>query len=197
MNNSFAPIQTRPLSADTAVLRCDGVLAPRVTPESPADRAMTDLRKVPAVTATAEMQADEALQRMIHAGVRLLLVVDGRDSVKGVVTARDIMGERPVKAAQDEGIPRDAVQVKHVMSKVSELEAINLDKVEHSRVGDVVETLKKSGRQHALVVTSLDGGGEAVCGLFSATQVGRQLGVEVSPEGPAQTFAELERSLAS
>ncbi|WP_018935715.1 CBS domain-containing protein [Thioalkalivibrio sp. ALJ24] len=197
MNNSFAPIQTRPLSADTAVLRCDGVLAPRVTPESPADRAMTDLRKVPAVTTMADMRADEALQRMIHAGVRLLLVVDAQDSVKGVVTARDIMGEGPVRAAQEEGIPRDAVEVKHVMSKVSELEAMDLDKVEHSRVGDVVRTLKKSGRQHALVVMRRDDGSEAVCGLFSATQVGRQLGVEVSPEGPAQSFAELERSLAS
>jgi hypothetical protein len=59
---------------------------------------------------------------MITRGVRLLLVVDDLESVLGVITANE------------------------------RVEVIELAEVERARVGHVLETLRRAGRQHALVV---------------------------------------------
>ena len=76
------------------------------------------------------------------------------------------------------------------------LEALNLADVRVAKVGHIVATLKKSGRQHALVVEVGDGGRHKVRGVFSATQIARQLGVAIQPSQVAFTFSEIEATLA-
>jgi hypothetical protein len=59
----------------------------------------------------------------------------------------------------------------------------------------VLETLRRDGRQHALVVEP-DGARTMVRGIFSISQIARQLGVEV-PGGAevARTFSEIESAI--
>ena len=65
-------------------------------------------------------------------------------------------------------------------------------------VGHILETLKSIGRQHAIVVeTDTAGGGEVVRGIFSATNIGRRLGVPIQTFEVARTFADIEAALAS
>jgi hypothetical protein len=59
-----------------------------------------------------------------------------------------------------------------------------------------VATLKKAGRQHAVVVERDARGRQLVRGLFSATQVARQLGVAIQTSEVARTFSEIEAMLA-
>lgn len=66
--------------------------------------------------------------------------------------------------------------------------------VSEARVGDIIQTLKRTGRQHALVIARTPDG-PAIRGIFSARQVGRQLGVQIDTTGIAYTFAELEAAL--
>ncbi|MGH8718732.1 MAG: CBS domain-containing protein, partial [Burkholderiales bacterium] len=65
-----------------------------------------------------------------------------------------------------------------------------------AKVGHVVTTLRRAGRQHALIV-ELDAQSkrQIVRGLFSASQVARQLGVPVHTTEVARTFAEIEATL--
>ena len=51
-----------------------------------------------------------------------------------------------------------------------------------ARVGDIVGTLKRMGRQHALVVDRDPVGEQTIRGVLSTTQIGRQLGK------PIETF---------
>ena len=81
------------------------------------------------------------------------------------------------------------------MTPRDELEALSLADVAESSVGDIIETLKRTGRQHALVVERTSEG-RAICGIFSARQIGRQLGMQLNTAGIAYTFAELEAALA-
>lgn len=61
-----------------------------------------------------------------------------------------------------------------------------------ARVGHVVETLRRAGRQHALVVDAE----RKVRGIFSLSQVARQLGVPLGTAGEvARTFAEIEAAI--
>jgi CBS domain containing-hemolysin-like protein len=126
--------------------------------------------------------------------VRLLLVVDEQhETVLGIITATDILGERPLLAATARALRRDELTVADVMTPAADLEAIHLDDVDTARVGHVVETLRRSGRQHALVI---DRGAE-VRGIFSLSQIGRQLGISVAAAGEtALTFSQIEAALA-
>ncbi|NNM01466.1 MAG: hypothetical protein HKO62_12005, partial [Gammaproteobacteria bacterium] len=54
-----------------------------------------------------------------------------------------------------------------------------------------------TGHQHALVVEQMpDGDGYYTRGIFSLTQIGRQLGVEIDTSDRARSFADIEKMVA-
>src|SRR5688572_11230483 len=79
----------------------------RVQLDSPAGDVMTDLTRVSAVIVLSGDTVDEAHRRMVQRGVRLLLVVDQDRRVLGVITANDVLGEKPVQVAVQQGLHRD------------------------------------------------------------------------------------------
>ncbi len=174
----------------------------RVLANSPATDVMTDLSRVVAVTIAAGASVDEAHQAMITRRVRALFVVDDASVVLGIVTANDILGEKPIQIAQDRGVRHVEVLVSEVMTPAKLLEAMELQDVLQVRVGDIVETLKRSGRQHALVIES--GSTDAISatltvrGIFSLTQIARQLGLPPQVgRDVASTFAEIEAAIGA
>lgn len=195
MNVQFARVASHPLGS-ARPHRLNEETPKLVTLDSPATDVMTDLRRVQVVTVEPDERAEMALQEMIHAGVRLLLVTSTSDEVVGLLTARDLMGERPVKVASEERISHDQVRVEQVMTPRESIDALNIADVRRARVGDIVVTLRDAGRQHALVMDPLPKG-EVVCGIFSVTQIGRQLGLEISANGHAQSFVELAKLLGA
>ena len=189
------PLHHHPLPAGTPVIEFDHGRPGSVTPDSPATDVMTDLRHTPAFTTDADAPANQALQKMMHAGVRLLLVTNSARHVVGLITARDLMGEKPVRAATENQIPRDAVTVAQCMVPQQHIEVLDYAEVLRSTVAEIVLTLRHSGRQHALVLEA--DGKPVVRGIFSAVRVGRQLGVELQASGQMQSFAELEQAIAA
>jgi hypothetical protein len=71
-----------------------------------------------------------------------------------------------------------------------------MDDVRLAKVGHIVATLKAAGRQHAMVVDHDEQGRQKVRGIFSASQIARQLGVVIQTTEIARTFAEVEAMLA-
>jgi CBS domain-containing protein len=176
--------------------------AGHVRPDSPATEVMTDLSRVAAVTTRAFATLDEAEQAMIAHGVRALFVVDDDRAVLGMITATDVLGERPIQLSQQRGIRHDEVIVREVMTPADRMEAMDFDDVQHARVGDVVATLRLSGRQHALVIEHAPAGAAGpahmVRGIFSLTQIARQLGVPPqSAHDLERTFVAIEAALSS
>jgi len=174
----------------------------RVQANSPATDVMTDLSRVVAITTATGTSIDEAHQAMITHRVRTLFVVDDERVILGVITANDILGGKPIQIAMDRGVRHVEVLVHEVMTPADLLEAMELQDVLQVRVGDIVETLKHSGRQHALVIES--GSADAtsatrtVRGIFSLTQIARQLGLPPQVGGNvARTFAEIEAAIGA
>jgi CBS-domain-containing membrane protein len=168
----------------------------RVTPASPALDVMTDLRQVTALTTTLNARADDALQQMIQGGVKLLLVADEGRRVLGLLTATDLAGEKPVRVAQQLGVKRGDLLVRDIMTGWDRLELIAMEDIERATVADLVATLKQTGRQHALALDQCEGQ-PAIRGLFSATQIGRQLGAAVVTAGKASSFADLGKAIGA
>jgi len=165
----------------------------RVTLDDPAFSVMTDLRNVPAAATNPAEPISKAHAQMIQRGVRLLFVLDGGGTLQGVITATDLLGEKPMRFMQDRGVTHSEITVADIMTPASMLEAIPLQDVAQMRVGHIVATHKAVRRQHLMVAEE---GGRRVRGIFSAAQVARQLGLELQTMEIAQTFADVEAALS-
>ncbi len=185
------------LPADASILEPPPIPVERVTMEHPALTVMTDLRQVKAIAIPPSMLVEPALQVMIYAKVRLVIVLDHDACVTGLVSARDLMGEEPVRVAREQQLHHNQITVEQVMTSLAQIEPLHIHDVESASVGDVVRNLRDNGRQHALVIEPAEGKNYWVRGIFSVTQIGRHLGVTISPDGHAQSFAELEHLLAA
>ena len=173
-----------------------------VQADSPATAVMTDLSRVAAVTTRSFATVDEAHRSMIAHGVRALFVVDAQATVLGILTSTDVLGEKPIQVAEQRGKRHDEVFVREVMTPADRLEAMDFEEVLHARVGDVIASLRRSGRQHALVIESApaDAASPActVRGIFSLTQIARQLGLPPqSVHDVPRTFAEIEAAIGA
>nr|MDP2191534.1 CBS domain-containing protein [Rhodoferax sp.] len=180
-----------------AICLPDDFYAPKpVREDSPAIDVMTDLKKVSAATVDASESIAQASQKMIARRVRLLLVVDAKNQIEGLITARDTMGEKPVKLLQERGGKHEELTVGDLMVPRNLIDVLDIDTVSRADVGSIIATLKNSGRQHALLVESdRVSGGQIVRGIFSATQIARQLGVAIPIFEVAHTFAEIAAAL--
>lgn len=197
MSIPYRALPSYTLRPNTSFYRYGQGLPKRVTPDSGALDVMTDLKRVKAVTITPDATLDNALQKMIHAEVRLLLVTDAQGTVLGLVTARDVRGEKPVNYLARTRSAREEIRVEHIMTPNEKIQVLHIDDVTRASVGDIILTLKEAGRQHALVLEkSASGEGDIIRGIFSITQIGKQLGVDIQPSGRVQSFAELEAVLA-
>lgn|SRR3990167_4781501 len=169
---------------------------PAVTVDSAAILVMTDLSQVPSATIIAEATLDEANQSMLVRGVRLLLVVGESNNIDGVVTSVDILGEKPVLVAQKRQSRRGDLRIADVMVPVDKMEALGIEDVKKACVGNIVATLKSDGRAHAIVVGQEQDGKQSLLGIFSASQIAHQLGVQFHTHEMARTFAEIEAVIA-
>lgn len=195
MSRIYQPLSRRPLLAG-AQIQHPVPPGKAVRLDSPALQVMTDLRKIPAATIDADAPLDAANRFMIRRGVRLLLVADDRRQILGLITATDILGERPVTFAVERVVNRQDILVHDIMTPRERLEVLWHAELVSAEVGHVVATLKTTGRQHALVAEAgADGTGQTVCGIFSLSQIARQLGVTIASAEVASTFAEIEAAL--
>lgn len=196
MIGDFKPRHSIPLQAGTTYCRPKPVVD-WVRLDNPAMDVMTDFRLVKPKTTEADVLIDDALEQMKEKGVRLLLVIDESDEIIGVITAKDIQGERPIKIIQETKTSRSELRVEDIMTPQSEIHVLNMMSVEEAQVGHIVRTLHDLKQQHVLVV-ELDekSGGQKVRGLFSTSQITKQMHADsVDDVSPADTFAEIVKTV--
>ena len=168
-------------------------LLERVTLDDPAFSVLTDLTQVTPATIGPDRSIDHANAMMLERRVRLLFVVGGDRFVSGVITATDLLGEKPMRFVQERGGARSDVLVSDIMTPFERMDAIDMQDVAQMRVGHIVATLKSVRRQHLLAA---DEGGRRLRGLFSTSRIAKQLGVELTTSDIARTFAEIEAALS-
>jgi len=197
MATEYSPLPMFPLNPGASYFAPRQDLPERVKLSDPAVLAMTDLRQVAAVTIEANTPLDKALQRMIDGGVKLLLVINPQHTVIGLITATDIQGEKPMTFLKEVSVRYEDILVRDIMTPRERLEVLRYEDVLRVRIGDVVATLKAAGRQHALVMDmDVQELRKSVRGIFSATQLGRQLGTPVYTHEALTSFAALRSAVA-
>ncbi|MDH3451548.1 MAG: CBS domain-containing protein [Gammaproteobacteria bacterium] len=192
MSHSFTPLSHIGLQPDVSFER------PPQPPylshrEGPALEAMTDFKYVDPVTVAPATPIDEALDKMKRTGVRSLLVTGAEQVIVGLVTAGDIQGEKPIKLSQENRIPHSEFTVEMVMTPQRDIVVLNYLSVRNAQIGHIQETLHQLGRQHILVVHVDEQSGEQqVCGMFSTSQINKQLHIHTEVEvARAHSLAEI------
>jgi CBS domain-containing protein len=194
MTLDYAALPLRRLRSGARLRAATPHSGERLTLDSRALSVMTDFAVVPAATIEPDASVDDANRSMIRRGVRSLIVVDHAQRVLGIITATDILGERPMQVALQHGVTHAEVPVREVMTPLDRMEAVPIDALIDAKIGHVAATLRNAGRQHALVVeTGADG--DIVRGIFSLTQIAADLGISIEATAVAATFAEVEAAL--
>ena len=180
-----------PVGINAALVQANERLARKVRLDSPALDVMTDLAQVTPAAIEHSATMVTANQSMIQMGVRLLFVRGVGGRLAGLITATDILGEKPMRLVQERGIKHGDILVEDLMTPLALLEAVSIDDVAHAQVGHIVATLEQVGRQHLLVAETGRADHREIRGIFSSSQIARQLGAEISGSHAAGSFSEL------
>ncbi len=162
---------------------------------------MTDLENASAITVPGITPIDQALEHMIQSGVRSLFVLDNESRVIGLITSYDIQGEKPIRYLQSLDCThrtccRDDVHVIDIMEPMDKLKNLDFKKVRNATVGNIVATFKRVERKHLVVVDhNRDQAEPTIRGIFSATQLERQLGMTLVATSTTHSFADVEQAL--
>lgn len=195
MAQDYQPLPFHHLDSGARYFRPRQSLPERVTAADPALAAMTDLGQVTAYTTELTTPLSKALDLMIKRGVRLLLVNNVDRQIIGLITSRDIEGEKPARILAKAGGAWEDLLVADIMTLQPRMEVLLMEEVATARVGDIIATLRQADRQHALVVDAdPETGRPAVRGLFSLSQIGLQLGLDIHPTQQSTTYADLARA---
>jgi len=196
MGISYQALQSKKIFKESILSQPVHLQASSVSFDDPAIVAMTDFNRITPITIESSATIDVANEKMINLGVRLLFVTDQERSVCGIITANDILGERPVQYIKEHGGMHEDILVLDIMTRKEAFDAVRINDVARYKVGDIVETIKNSGRHHVLVIEDLDDHA-SIRGIFSITQVSRQIGEKIEFNNRANTFAELEHALVA
>ena len=132
---------------------------------------------------------------MIKRGIRILLVCDVDDNIIGLLTSRDIAGDKPHHILAKAGGVREDLRVSDIMTLRPKLELLSMEDIQRARVGDLIATLRQVDRRHALV---LDRDPEtdkpAVRGIFSPSQISLRLGLNIDPSRQVTLYADFENA---
>lgn len=200
MTKKFMPLPTIRVSSDVKFIH------PKVSHsvtklEDPAIRAMIDLKRVkPLLISPNKRMYDARIEMQTEDHLHIVLVVDDNDKLVGFLSLQKILCEIPVKLTENERVRRKEILVQDVMRPIEDIIVFEYDQLKSAKVGDVIETLSKAEQHYALVLKHDDViGGPVVRGVFLASLIGKQLGIDVTSEKPdqAKSLADLMRTFLS
>jgi CBS domain-containing protein len=147
-------------------------------PSDPAIHAITDFTREHPVTVGEERQIDDALEDMIHLGVRAMLVMR-EQRIVGLVTSYDIQGERPLQFLQTSNYRRhQEIRVGHIMTPWDKLLAVDWENILAARAGDLLHALEAAEMTHLLVIEDRKKSASPIVrALVSRARLARQIRV--------------------
>jgi len=196
MNNEFQNLPYNLLSSGTLITHNRRSRSVKIALEDAAYSVMTDFNHIRPFSTSGDANIEQINNKMIACGVRLLFVAEQDEVLLGLVTYNDIFGEKPLQYMQEHGGKREEILARDIMTPHDQLEVLQLSDILTARVGDIVETIKSSGRQHILVCENQPDGSHVITGLFSSTQIENRLQIKIEMSPRANTFVDIERALA-
>jgi len=197
MNNDYRSLPHKLLSPGATINQVRSAEEKPVIFNDRAEAVLTDFRHNRLFSISPAATVEQINDKMIACGVRMLFVTEANGILLGLVTYNDVSGEKPVRYIQEHGGTRGEILTRDIMTPLERLEALRREDVDKASVGDIVDTIEQTGRQHMLVIDTLDDGTQVITGMVSASHIEKLLGIKLELSSRANTFADLERALTS
>lgn len=193
---TYTPINTLALREGVGYLHPPGL--PAIAHwHDPAQQVLVDFKYMRAETIGADESIDAALALMRVCSYHVLLVTDKEDKILGLISAEDLLGEKPLKAIQERRLARADISVRMVMTPQKAVLVFDIETLRHAKVGHIVSTLH-AHKQHYALAVKIDETHktQTVRGLFSLSLIAKQLGEDVASDVPeAHSIAELQHDV--
>jgi CBS domain containing-hemolysin-like protein len=166
--------------------------------EDAALHAMVDFKYTKPETIRPDESLDTALNAIANCSYHALLVVNHEGNVLGLVSAEDLLGEKPLKVIQERHIPRADIPVQLMMIPQAAILTIDVEHLRHAKVGHIIRTLQAHKQHFALIVKMEEGNShiQKIRGLFSLSLLSKQLGYDVTSDlAEAHSIVELQYNL--
>lgn len=161
-----------------------------LSPLSSALEFFTDFKKHVPLTIEGATPAESVETLMLHAHVKLKLVVDAEDEFIGTISLDDL-DEQHFMALVAMGHAHNEILVKDLMRPKADIMALHLADLEQATINDVIKVLQRKGQQHCLV---MDHSSTQIRGLISASDVARRLHIPIHIER-VPTFVDIFSSV--
>lgn len=160
---------------------------------SPAMEVFTDFTRQNPLMLEQNTSIDGAREMMKSTHIKLFLVIDIHESFRGVITLEDLLSEKVMKEMGQFRLRRNELTVEQVMTPKSRLRAINFNELQLRNVGDLLDTMQKSGERHVLVV---DTQSFSIRGIVSAHSIARMMHVPIVISERAVSFSDICKAVA-
>ena len=197
MNSEYQSLPRKLMTPNTVLWKSRDSATNQITLKDNAKTVLTDLSHTRPFSISSTATIDQINEKMMGCGVRLLFVVEADGVLHGLVTYNDIFGEKPVRYIQEHGGSREDILVQDIMTPLAQLEALQYEDIIKASVGDILETIMDTGRQHMVVTRSMEDGSQVIAGLYSSTHIEKILRMKIEFSPRANTFAELKRVLTA
>ena len=195
MANDYQILPHRLLSPGATINQAQSSDSKPITLDDKAEVVLTDFKHTRPLSITATATLDETNSKMIASGVRLLFVTEADGVLQGLITYTDVFGEKSIRYISEHGGSREEILAQDIMTPLARLEVLRYEDVVKASVGDIVETIKTAGRQHMLVIATLEDDTQLITGIFSSTRIEKLLDIKIELSARAHSFADLERAL--
>jgi CBS-domain-containing membrane protein len=146
--------------------------------EDKATDVMTDLKCICGISIAAGDGINDAEYKMKTHQVKMLFVIDHNENIIGLLTYSDLSGQRILDSEKELSIPASEMCILDIMTGIDTIDVLDYETIKTAQVGNIVQTLKQLNRQHILVLEN-DLGVKKIRGIFSSTQIGRQLQMQL------------------
>jgi len=143
--------------------------------DDPASAVLNSFQYVAPATINACAFVTDALLEMKAFNEHLLLVLNDDKHMIGILTSHAIHGEQPYRIMHQRGLKHSELIVKMLMVPNEKIACLPSNAITHSKVGNIIETLKANKRHYILVIDEDTEGKHIVTGYFSATQINKKL----------------------
>ncbi|TGD73031.1 CBS domain-containing protein [Mangrovimicrobium sediminis] len=163
-----------------------------LTTDSPALAVLTDFTEQQPLMLEQSTPLDEAIALMKRTHARLKLVIDARETFRGIISLADLLSLKVMRASQDTGLGRNDLVVGDIMTPRSSLHAVDYGDLARARIGDLLATMQDFGDHYVLVV---DGERRSVRGIVAANDISRGLHIPVQIGERANSFSDIYRAV--
>lgn len=163
--------------------------------EDPATDIMVDFNVIqPPVTHPRETIAG-VLSAIKGSAIHVLLVLEN-NHVVGLISAEDVLGEKPLRISQERRVSHEQIHVHAVMTPSEHILAIDYKELRAAKIGHVLETFKDQQKHYLLAVETDEDGAQKIRGVIYIYDIVKRLNKDLVLElREARSLLELRQDL--